>query len=98
MGPAPELKVLSGETMSKEFARLEAGLPFEGIDTGKYKVDTPEGEAANNHDLWNKQADNLQMQLEYNRLRFTNLEMLDRWGNTRRGEQEAKAGPDLVWQ
>jgi len=79
--PAPELKVLSGETMSQEFARLEAGLPFEGIDTGKYKVDTPEGEAANNHELWNKEADNLRMQLEYNRLRFTNLEMLDRWGN-----------------
>merc|ERR1712106_1023124 len=24
------------------------------MGTGKYKVDTPEGEAANNHELWNK--------------------------------------------
>jgi len=79
--PAPELPFLEGDTMSKEFARLEAGLPFQGIDTGRYKVDTPEGEKAQDGDLWKKQADNLQMQLEYNRLRFTNLEMLERWGN-----------------
>lgn len=79
--PAPELPFLEGETMSKEFARLEAGQPFQGIDTERYKVDIPEGEQAQDHELWKKQAESLQMQLEYNRLRFTNLEMLDRWGN-----------------
>lgn len=79
--PAPELPFMEGETMSKEFERLEAGQPFQGIDTGRYKVDTPEGEDAQNHELWKKQAENLQMQLEYNRLRFTNLELLERWGN-----------------
>jgi len=79
--PAPELPFLSGETMSKEFARMEAAQPLQGIDTERYKVDIPEGEAALNGDLWKKQAENLQMQLEYNRLRFTNLEMLERWGN-----------------
>lgn len=79
--PAPELPFLSSETMTKEFARLEAGHPFQGIDTGRYKVDIPEGDRAQDPKQWMKQAENLQMQLEYNRLRSTNLDMLDRWGN-----------------
>lgn len=79
--PAPELAFLSGETMSKEFARLDAGQPFQGIDMGRYKVDTPEGADAQDSDVWKRQAESLQMQLEYSRLRHTNLDLLDRWGN-----------------
>lgn len=79
--PAPELPFLSSETMTQEFARFEAGQPFQGIDVDKYKVEAPEGASAQEHEAWKKQADNLYMQLEYNRLRYTNLEMLERWGN-----------------
>jgi len=79
--PAPELPFIEGDTMAKEFARMEAGQPFQGIDTGRYKVDAPDGAEGQDHEVWKKQGDNLQMQLEYNRLRHTNLEMLERWGN-----------------
>merc|ERR1719453_1472689 len=67
--PAPELPFLDSATMSQEFSRIEAGQPFEGIDTGRYKVDTPDGADAQDNELWKKQAESLQMQLEYNRLR-----------------------------
>jgi pre-mRNA-splicing factor SPF27 len=79
--PAPELLHLGSEIVSKEFERIEAGAPSQGIDTGRYKVDTPEGADAQDEATWKKQGENLQMQLEYNRLRHTNLEMLERWGN-----------------
>jgi len=79
--PAPALPFLEGETMSKEFARMDAGQAFQGFDAARYKVDAPEGADAQDHEVWKKQAENLQMQLEYNRLRHTNLELLDRWGN-----------------
>jgi hypothetical protein len=79
--PEPELPFLASDTMVKEFARIEAGQPFTGIDTGRYKVEAPDGADGQDHEHWKKQADNLNMQLEYNRLRCTNLEMLDRWGN-----------------
>lgn len=79
--PAPELPFLSTEIMTKEFERLDAGQPLQGFDPAKYKVEAPEGADAQDHEVWRAQADNLAMQLEYNRLRHTNLEMLDRWGN-----------------
>lgn len=78
--PAPELPFLSSETMNKEFARIEAGQPIQGVDVARYKVEAPDGTDAQDHEVWKKQADSVHMQLEYNRLRFTNLEMLDRWG------------------
>lgn len=79
--PAPELPFLSGETMSKEFARIEAGQPIQGVDVSRYKVEAPDGNEAQDHEVWKKEADSLRMQLEYSRLRYTNLEMLERWGN-----------------
>merc|ERR1712232_1475023 len=45
------------------------------------KVEPPQGNAAQDHGAWRKAAESVQMQLEYNRLRLTNLEMLERWGN-----------------
>merc|ERR1712190_508227 len=40
----------------------------------------PAALSAQDHGAWHKAAENIQMQLEYNRLRLTNLELLERWG------------------
>merc|ERR1739845_61352 len=79
--PPPGLPVLSSETKAQEFARVEAGHALQGIDASKYKVEAPEGVEAQEHEAWKKQADNMHVQIEYNRLRLTNLELLERWGN-----------------
>mmetsp|Transcript_3273 Transcript_3273/g.9511 ORF Transcript_3273/g.9511 Transcript_3273/m.9511 type:complete len:255 (-) Transcript_3273:54-818(-) len=78
--PAPELPLLSGEAFQKEFERIEAGAPFQGVDIYKYTVEEPKGPAAQDHVPWRKAAEGAQLQLEYNRLRLVNLEMLERWG------------------
>lgn len=78
--PAPELPFLSGEVMTKEFSRIEAGEPMKGIDVERYKVETPQGPSAGDHGAWKRQAELMHLQTEYNRLRLTNLEMLERWG------------------
>lgn len=79
--PPPGAPVLSSETKAQEYARIEAGLALQGIDASKYKVEAPEGAEAQEHEAWKKQADNMHVQIEYNRLRQTNLELLERWGN-----------------
>merc|ERR1719373_1401161 len=78
--PPPALPLFEGEMLKKEMARIEAGQPFGGIDIARYKVEQPQGHRANDDAAWRKAAESAQMQLEYNRLRLTNLEMLERWG------------------
>jgi len=78
--PAPELSLLNNEPIAKELARVEAGQSMEGVDIGRYKVEHPQGATAQDHGAWTKLSQSAQMQLEYNRLRVTNLEMLERWG------------------
>lgn len=65
----------------REFARVEKGIELGGVDLDRYKVDRPVGAVAEDHGAWRKAAEGIQMQLEYNRLRISNLEMLERWGN-----------------
>uniref|UniRef100_A0A7S0FWU8 Pre-mRNA-splicing factor SPF27 n=1 Tax=Pyrodinium bahamense TaxID=73915 RepID=A0A7S0FWU8_9DINO len=79
--PPPELPLLCSEQMQQEFARIEAGQHMSGVDSERYKVEQPQGNAVHDHGAWRRAAENVQMQLEYNRLRLTNLEMLERWGN-----------------
>lgn len=81
--PAPDLLFLSGETMTKEFERIEANQPMAGVEIARYQdaVAKPAGANETDHGAWKKQAENIQLQLEYNRLRLTNLEMLDRFGS-----------------
>lgn len=80
--PAPELPLLSEVTaIQQEMVRIEAGKAMSGIDSARYKVEPPQGNMAEDHAAWKKAAESVQMQLEYNRLRLTNLEMLERWGN-----------------
>merc|ERR1712187_745607 len=43
--------------------------------------EAPEGADAQEFEVWKRQSENMQMQIEYNRLRQTNLELLERWGN-----------------
>jgi len=78
--PAPELPLLDGPLFEQDFARVEAGQTMNGIDINRYKVTAPEGTLAQDFAEWKKAAECIQMQLEYNRLRTTNLEMLERWG------------------
>lgn len=79
--PAPELPLISSEAVQAEFARVEGGRPMEGIDIVRYKVEPPQGVGAQDYAAWRGAAESVHMQLEYNRLRLTNLEMLERWGN-----------------
>jgi len=78
--PAPELPLIAGDAMQEQMARIDAGKPLAGIDIGRYKVEHPAGLSAQDHGAWKKAAENVQTQLEYNRLRLTNLELLERWG------------------
>merc|ERR1711957_1037343 len=41
----------------------------------------PTGSLVQDHGSWRKVAGDVQVQLEYNRLRMANLEMLERWGS-----------------
>merc|ERR1719491_2609602 len=72
--PAPELPFLSAEAMTKEFQRIEANEPMAAIEIAKYQaqVARPGGTNESDHGAWKKQAENIQMQLEYNRLRLAN--------------------------
>lgn len=79
--PEPDLPLLSSPEMQEEFARVEAGHPMAGVSIAKYKVEVPQGASADDLEAWKKAADLVQMQLEYSRLRLTNLELLERWGN-----------------
>jgi len=79
--PLPEEPFFSSDVLRQEMARIEEGRPLAGINTDRYKVDQPVGPSAEDHVAWRKSAENVQMQLEYNRLRMTNLEMLERWGS-----------------
>merc|ERR1712151_732031 len=56
------------------------GRPMAGVDVSRYNVEKPKELSAQDHGAWHKAAENIQMQLEYNRLRLTNLELLERWG------------------
>eukprot|EP00747_Dinoflagellata_sp_TGD_P162852 gnl/TRDRNA2_/TRDRNA2_180932_c0_seq1.p1 gnl/TRDRNA2_/TRDRNA2_180932_c0~~gnl/TRDRNA2_/TRDRNA2_180932_c0_seq1.p1 ORF type:complete len:323 (+),score=100.49 gnl/TRDRNA2_/TRDRNA2_180932_c0_seq1:47-970(+) len=77
--PAPELPHLQSELISQELARQENGVPMtQGIDPSRYEVEAPEG--ATDHVPWKAASDALRMQLEYSRLKLTNLELLERWG------------------
>jgi len=78
--PAPTLPYLESAIMAEELARVEAGKPLAGIDVSKYKVEAPQGNNAQDHGSWRKAADGIHVQLEYNRLRLVNLELLERWG------------------
>lgn len=78
--PAPEMKFLSSEAMKQEMARVEAGLSLTAVNVDRYQIEQPQGMQEGDHGSWRKNAEAAQMQLEYNRLRLTNLEMLERWG------------------
>eukprot|EP00929_Paragymnodinium_shiwhaense_P047316 TRINITY_DN2399_c0_g1_i1.p2 TRINITY_DN2399_c0_g1~~TRINITY_DN2399_c0_g1_i1.p2 ORF type:complete len:241 (-),score=79.04 TRINITY_DN2399_c0_g1_i1:82-804(-) len=79
--PAPQLPLLNSEELQKEFARIEANTAMGGVDLSVYQVDAPQGSAASSDEEWKKAASGIYRQLEYNRLRLVNLEMLERWGN-----------------
>eukprot|EP00927_Polykrikos_kofoidii_P027332 TRINITY_DN24086_c0_g1_i5.p1 TRINITY_DN24086_c0_g1~~TRINITY_DN24086_c0_g1_i5.p1 ORF type:complete len:234 (+),score=52.51 TRINITY_DN24086_c0_g1_i5:83-784(+) len=79
--PAPALPLINGPEMQKEFTRIEAGKALDGIDISRYNVEVPKGASNQDHGAWRSLAENVNMQLEYNRLRITNLDMLERWGN-----------------
>mmetsp|Transcript_71811 Transcript_71811/g.142487 ORF Transcript_71811/g.142487 Transcript_71811/m.142487 type:complete len:241 (-) Transcript_71811:80-802(-) len=77
----PEKPFFQSGIWHEEMARVEEGRPLTGINTDRYKVEQPVGPSAEDHVAWRKAAENVQMQLEYNRLRLANLEMLERWGS-----------------
>jgi len=79
--PEPEFPLLASETVSQELKRVSSGEPLAGIDLGRYQLEQPQGQLAQDHGAWRKAAEAAHMQLEYNRLRLTNLEMLERWGS-----------------
>lgn len=78
--PLPPLPVLNSEAIASELARVEAGGKMEAIDLDRYKLEPPE--VPNNQDpaAWRTVTQSAQMQLEYNRLCMSNLELLERWG------------------
>mmetsp|Transcript_39256 Transcript_39256/g.116308 ORF Transcript_39256/g.116308 Transcript_39256/m.116308 type:complete len:255 (+) Transcript_39256:77-841(+) len=78
--PAPDLPLLGGEFYGQEWSRIDAGEKFSGVDITKYAVEAPTGPLAQDDGAWSKAAEGVNTQLEYNRLRRTNLEMLERWG------------------
>ena len=78
---APKLPVITGEAMQEQMARIDAGEPLGAIDTSRYKIEKLAGLSAQDHGAWKKAAEGSQAQLEYNRLRLTNLALLERYGS-----------------
>lgn len=79
--PEPELPLLESELVSQEFDRVRDGRPLSGVDLERYRPQPPQAAQQQDASAWKKAAEAAQMQLEYNRLRLTNLEMLERWGS-----------------
>mmetsp|Transcript_31210 Transcript_31210/g.71253 ORF Transcript_31210/g.71253 Transcript_31210/m.71253 type:complete len:236 (-) Transcript_31210:38-745(-) len=79
--PEPMADVFAGDVLSQELQRLMANQPLSAIDVGRYDVKVPSGAEAQDVKSWKLAVDNVQRQLEYNRLRLANLELLSRWGN-----------------
>merc|ERR1719167_1603713 len=72
---------MNSDALQQEFARVASKEPLKAIDLSRYEIQQqPEGEDAKDPAAWRKAAKAAQMQLEYNRLKLTNLEMLERWG------------------
>ncbi|CAK0837140.1 unnamed protein product [Prorocentrum cordatum] len=67
--PEPEFPLLASETVSQELKRVSSGEPLAGIDLGRYQLEQPQGQLAQDHGAWRKAAEAAHMQLEYNRLR-----------------------------
>lgn len=78
--PMPDLPLINSDRFQTEFARIEAGEAMGGVDVDRYRVEEPQGENAKDHAPWRRAARAANMQLEYNRLRLVNLEMLEKWG------------------
>mmetsp|Transcript_29046 Transcript_29046/g.52912 ORF Transcript_29046/g.52912 Transcript_29046/m.52912 type:complete len:238 (+) Transcript_29046:77-790(+) len=79
--PEPTADIFAGDVLSQELQRLIASQPLSAIDVGRYEVKAPSGAEAQDVRSWKGAVDNVQRQLEYNRLRLANLELLSRWGN-----------------
>lgn len=79
--PVPELPILQSELLKNEFARMDAGHPLSGIDFSRYEAAVPQGPDAEEEAAWKRANNNLRVIQEYDRLRLTNLEMLEKWGS-----------------
>mmetsp|Transcript_13415 Transcript_13415/g.31529 ORF Transcript_13415/g.31529 Transcript_13415/m.31529 type:complete len:243 (-) Transcript_13415:62-790(-) len=79
--PQPSAEIFDNPLVAQELERLQAGLPLAGVDVSQYDVKVPEKDDAKDVKAWKQTVDNVQRQLEYNRLRLANLELLSRWGN-----------------
>merc|ERR1712060_540122 len=67
--------------MQEQMSRIDGGQPLGAIDTSRYKIEQPPGLSAQDHGAWKKAGESVQAQLEYNRLRLINLELLERYGS-----------------
>lgn len=80
--PLPEFPHLETPLLAHELARIEQQQPLEGgVDLTRPKSQRPTGAAENDPAAWIAAGDALKAEMAYHRLRTTNLEMLDHWGN-----------------
>ena len=78
--PAPELPLMNTSQMQEEFSRVSIRQPLGAIDQKKYEVERPEGDAAEEEEAWKRITATTQMNLEHNRVKTLNLELMEQWG------------------
>ncbi|KAI0271561.1 breast carcinoma amplified sequence 2 [Gloeopeniophorella convolvens] len=77
--PAVEI-FTNNPILAAELKRVEARQPLAAIDTSRYQL-TPSSNAPTSDEEWKAALDNAQVQLEHQRIRHSNLALLQQYGN-----------------
>lgn len=66
--------------LQQEMERIVNNVPLEAIDLSRYKLSVPTGDEANDIDAWTRALELAKIQLEHQKLRLMNLELLKAFG------------------
>jgi pre-mRNA-splicing factor SPF27 len=80
--PYPRLWMKEGSLVAKEMARLEGGGGKRSLDMSKYEAHPPSDTLAEDVNAWRQAVSNAQIQVEYQKNRLINLELMAKFGPT----------------
>ncbi|KAK8798749.1 hypothetical protein WA158_007833 [Blastocystis sp. Blastoise] len=76
----PDYKFENDIIMQNEFTRMKAGKPMAPLDISRYKVSPPSSEEQNDPESWRGSVENAQAQLEQQKSKIINLQLLEKFG------------------
>ncbi|KAK8830536.1 hypothetical protein WA577_004268 [Blastocystis sp. JDR] len=79
--PMPELKFDSNPELQQEWQRIKEKKPLQGFDVNKYTLEEPSGDIALSEEAWKKSIEAAKIQLEYQKDKMENLQLLEQFGS-----------------